>query len=86
MVSASVLIYAFQVTADSRARPRRNLVVHRQGRQADYTDRLIGDIINRFDLLADQLGMGRACLEFGPGVRSFAENYVVYYRLEGNES
>ncbi len=33
-------------------------------------DRLIDDIINRFDLLAEQPGMGRARLEFGPGVGS----------------
>jgi toxin ParE1/3/4 len=46
-------------------------------------DRLIDAIIDRFDLLAEQPGMGRARPEFGPGVRSFAvENYVIYYRQE----
>ena len=49
-------------------------------------DRLIDDIIHRFDLLAEQPGMGRARPEFGIGVRSFAvENYVIYYRHEGDE-
>lgn len=46
-------------------------------------DRLIDDIIDRFDLLAEQPGMGRARPEFGHGVRSFAvENYVIYYCQE----
>jgi toxin ParE1/3/4 len=49
-------------------------------------DQLVDDIINRLDLLAEQPGMGRARLEFGPGVRSFAvEHYVVYYRRESDE-
>ena len=49
-------------------------------------DRLVDDIIHRFDLLAEQPGMGRARPEFGIGVRSFAvENYVIYYRQEGND-
>ena len=44
-------------------------------------DRLIDDIIDRFDLLAEQPEMGRARPEFGPGVRSFTvENYIIYYR------
>jgi toxin ParE1/3/4 len=48
-------------------------------------DRLIDDIINRFDRLAEQPGMGRARPEFDLGVRSFAiENYVIYYRQEGD--
>jgi toxin ParE1/3/4 len=48
-------------------------------------DRLIDDIIDRFDLLAEQPGMGRARPEFGPGVRFFAvENYVIYYRHDGD--
>ena len=48
-------------------------------------DRLVDDIIHRFDLLAEQPGMGRARPEFGIGVRSFAvENYVIYYRREGD--
>ena len=43
----------------------------------------LDDIIDRFDLLAEQPGMGRARPEFGPGVRSFAvENFVIYYRQE----
>jgi toxin ParE1/3/4 len=47
-------------------------------------DRLIDDIIHRFDLLGEQPGMGRARPEFGIGVRSFAvENYVIYYRQGG---
>ena len=46
-------------------------------------DRLIDDIIDRFDLLTEQPRMGRARPEFGPGVRSFAvENYVIYYRQD----
>ena len=49
-------------------------------------DRLVDDIIHRFDLLAEQPRMGRARPEFGTGVRSFAvENYVIYYRQEGND-
>ena len=49
-------------------------------------DRLVDDIIHRFDLLAERPGMGRARPEFGIGVRSFAvENYVIYYRQEGND-
>jgi toxin ParE1/3/4 len=48
-------------------------------------DRLIDDVIDRFDLLAQQPRMGRARPEFGPGVRSFAvENYVIYYRHDGD--
>lgn len=51
----------------------------------ETADRLIDDIVDRFDLLAEQPGMGRVRPEFGPGVRSFAvENYVVYYRQEGD--
>ena len=46
-------------------------------------DRLIDDIIDRFDLLAEQPGMGGARPEFAIGVRSFGfENYVIYYRQE----
>jgi len=49
-------------------------------------DRLIDEVIDRFDLLAEQPRMGRARPEFGAGVRSFAvENYVIYYRQEGND-
>lgn len=48
-------------------------------------DRLIDDIIDRFDLLAERPGMGRARPEFGPGVRTFAvDYYVIYYRQEGD--
>ena len=48
-------------------------------------DQLIDDIMDRFDLLAEQPAMGRARPEFGPGVRSFAvENYVIYYRPESD--
>jgi toxin ParE1/3/4 len=48
-------------------------------------DRLIDAIIDRFDLLAERPGIGRARPELGPGVRSFAvENYVIYYRQEGD--
>ena len=46
-------------------------------------DRLIDDIINRFNLLAEQPRMGRLRQEFGEGVRSFTvENHVIYYRHE----
>lgn len=49
-------------------------------------DRLIDEIVDRFDLLAEQRGMGRARPEFGIGVRSFAvENYVIYYRHEDDD-
>ena len=44
-------------------------------------DRLIDDIVDRFELLADQPAIGRLRREFGTGVRSFvAESYVIYYR------
>ena len=47
-------------------------------------DRLIDDLVNRFDLLAEQPSMGRLRPEFGPDVRSIAvENHVVYYRYDG---
>ena len=46
-------------------------------------DRLIDDIIDRFNLLAEQPRMGRLRQEFGEGVRSFTvENHVIYYRHE----
>ena len=46
-------------------------------------DRLIDDLIDRFQLLAEQPRMGRLRPEFGEGVRSFAvENHVIYYRHE----
>jgi toxin ParE1/3/4 len=49
-------------------------------------DRLIDDIVNRFERLAEQPGIGRIRPEFGIGVRSFAvENYVIYYRQEGDD-
>ena len=49
-------------------------------------DRLIDDIVHRFDLLAEQPGMGRARPEFGMGVQSFAvENYIIYYRQEDDD-
>jgi toxin ParE1/3/4 len=51
----------------------------------DTADRLIDAIIGRFELLAEQPRMGRLRPEFGEGVRSFSvENYVVYYRHEGD--
>ena len=44
-------------------------------------DRLIDAIIDRFELLSEQPGMGRLRPEFGEGVRSFTvENHVIYYR------
>lgn len=47
-------------------------------------DRLIDDLVNRFDLLAEQPRVGRLRPEFGPGVRSISvENHVVYYRHDG---
>ena len=47
-------------------------------------DRLIDDLVDRFDLLAEQPRMGRLRPEFGPGVRSIGvENHVVYYRHDG---
>lgn len=46
-------------------------------------DRLIDDIIDRFNLLAEKPRMGRLRPEFGEGVRSFTvENHVIYYRHE----
>ena len=48
-------------------------------------DRLVDDLVDRFDLLAEHSGVGRQRAEFGPGVRSIAvENYIIYYRLEGD--
>ena len=47
-------------------------------------DRLIDDLVDRFDLLAEQPRMGRLRPEFGPGVRSISvENHVIYYRHDG---
>ena len=44
-------------------------------------DRLIDEIVDRFDLLAEQPRMGRLRPEFGAGVRSISvENHVIYYR------
>ena len=44
-------------------------------------DRLIDAIIDRFDLLLENPGVGRARPEFSPGVRSFpVENHVIYDR------
>jgi len=49
-------------------------------------DRLIDDLTHRFDLLAEQPGMGRARPEFGIAVRSLpVEDYVIYYRDEGDD-
>ena len=51
---------------------------------ATTADRLIDDIVDRFDLLAEQPRMGRLRPAFGPGVRSIGvENHVVYYRHDG---
>lgn len=48
-------------------------------------DRLIDAIIDRFELLAEQPRIGRLRPEFGEGVRSSTvENYVIYYRYEGD--
>jgi toxin ParE1/3/4 len=48
-------------------------------------DRLIDDIVDRFDLLAEQPRMGRLRPEFGTDVRSVTvENHVVYYRYDGD--
>ena len=48
-------------------------------------DRLIDAIIDRFELLAEQPGMGRLRPEFGSSVRSFAvENHVIYYRHDAD--
>jgi toxin ParE1/3/4 len=48
-------------------------------------DRLIDDLVDRFDLLAEQPRMGRLRPEFGPGVRSISvENHVIYYRQDGD--
>ena len=48
-------------------------------------DRLIDDIVDRFDLLAEQPRMGRLRPEFGPGVRSISvENNVICYRHDGD--
>ena len=47
-------------------------------------DRLIDDIVDRFDLMAEQPGMGRLRPEFGPSIRSISvENHVIYYRHDG---
>jgi toxin ParE1/3/4 len=48
-------------------------------------DRLIDDIVDRFDLLAEQPRMGRLRPEFGAGVRSISvENHVIYYQHDGD--
>jgi toxin ParE1/3/4 len=47
-------------------------------------DRLIDAIVRRFELVAEQPGMGRIRPEFGEGVRSFVvESNVIYYRHDG---
>jgi plasmid stabilization system protein ParE len=47
-------------------------------------DRLIDAIIDRFELLAEQPGMGRLRPEFGADIRSLTvENHVIYYRHDG---
>jgi toxin ParE1/3/4 len=47
-------------------------------------DRLIDDLVDRFDLLVEQPRMGRLRPEFGRGVRSISvENHVIYYRHDG---
>lgn len=47
-------------------------------------DRLIDDIIGRFELLAEHPRMGRVRPAFGVGVRSpGVEHHVIYYRHEG---
>ena len=56
-----------------------------EGATLATADRLIDAIIDQFELLVEQPRMGRLRPEFGNGVRSFAvENYVVYYRHEGD--
>ena len=48
-------------------------------------DRLLDDIFDRFELLAEQPMIGRLRPEFGSGVRSFpVENHVIYYRHHGD--
>jgi len=50
-------------------------------------DRLIIDIVDRFDLMAEQPRMGRLRPEFGPDVRSTSvDNHVIYYRHDGEVS
>ena len=50
-------------------------------------DRLIVDIVDRFDLMAEQPGMGRLRPEFGPGVRSIrVENHVISLASTGTPS
>ena len=44
-------------------------------------DRLIDEIVDQFDRLAEQPRMGRLRPEFGSGVRSISvESHVIYYR------
>ena len=51
---------------------------------ATTADRLIDDIVDRFDLLAEQPRIGRLRPEIGPGDRSISvENHVIYYRHDG---
>ncbi|HEY6351646.1 MAG TPA: type II toxin-antitoxin system RelE/ParE family toxin [Candidatus Angelobacter sp.] len=47
----------------------------------DVADRLIDSITERFWLLADYSGIGRAVDNIAPGVRCFpAGKYLIYYR------
>lgn len=49
----------------------------------EVADRLIDNIIARFDLLVEQPGMGRLRPEFGTGVRSLTvEPHVIYYKAQ----
>jgi toxin ParE1/3/4 len=51
----------------------------------ETADRLIDAIVERFELSSEQPRMGGLQPEFGVGVRSFTvENYVIYYRHEGD--
>ena len=48
-------------------------------------DRLVDAFVERFELLAEQPTMSRLRPEFSEDVRSFTvENYVIYYRYEGD--
>jgi toxin ParE1/3/4 len=57
-----------------------------QDASVDTADQVIGDVVNRFGLLADHPQAGRTRDEIAAGVRSFAvESYIIYYRPDPDD-
>ena len=49
----------------------------------EQTDRYLCEVVNCCQLLADRLGLGRACDEIRPGLRRMEQGkHVVFYREE----